>query len=211
MSAKEQLFSVYQKFYAQRHVLTEMPPLSMDLSTFTPETFDYATARSEVATLVSRLMGVRDIDKVELKNALDLIEKYYTSQPFWKNLILDYLSFTNKEEAEEAFNRVAKAKQRAETVLREIQQQEANEKATIQAYAEPVKAQKFAINAEKMMQNYLNMCRKDAKKAWEILTTNPGWFSPIITTDSSGNTVLTAEQAAEENKKIGKFLKGLSI
>jgi len=211
MSAKEELFTLYQKFYAQRHILTEMPPLSMDLSAFSPDTFDYTTAKSEVGALVSRLMGVRDINKTQIKTALDILEKNYASQPFWKNLILDYLSFANKEEAEQLAERAVKARQRAEEVLRQIQQQEADEKATIKAYAEPIKAQKFAIDGEKMMQNYLNMCRKDKKKAWEILISNPGWFSPIITVDSAGNTTLTAEQAIEENKKIGKFLKGLSI
>ena len=211
MSAKEQLFSLYQKFYAQRNVLAGMPALSMDLSSFTPDTFDYARARTEVGALTSHLLGVRDVDKLEIKTALDILEKNYTSQPFWKNLILDYLSFTNKEEAERLAERAVKVRQHAEDVLRQIQQQEANEKATIKAYADPIKEQKFAIDGEKMMQNYLNMCRKDKQKAWEMLITNPGWFSPIITVDSAGNTVLTPEQAQEENKKIGKFLKRLSI
>ena len=96
-------------------------------------------------------------------------------------------------------------------VLQQIQQQEADEKATILAYATPVKEQGFAIDAQRMMQNYFNMCRKDQKKAWEILITNPAWFSPIITTNKDGDVVLTPQQAIEENQKIGKFLKKLSI
>ena len=211
MSAKDKLFTIYQTLYAQRTILTEAPALTVDISAFSANTMDYPKVRKEVASIISYLMGVKDIDKVEVKNALMSVKKNYANQPFWKNLILDYLSFANEEEAEQLAIQAQQAREKALEILQQIQQQEANEKATILAYATPVKEQGFAINAEKMMQNYFNMCRKDQKKAWEILITNPAWFSPIITTNKEGDIVLTPQQAIEENKKIGKFLKKLSI
>ncbi|MBR5130436.1 MAG: hypothetical protein IKV03_04350 [Alphaproteobacteria bacterium] len=211
MSAKEKLFTIYQKLYAQRTVLTEAPSLTIDITTLSANTMDYNKVRSETSAVISYLMGIRNIDKIEVKNALGIIEKNYSTQPFWKNLILEYLSFANEEEAENLFERAEKARQNAEEILFQIQQQEANEKATIQAYAKPLKENNFAIDGEQLIRNYLNMCRKDPKKAWEILISNPGWFSPIITTNKNGDTILTPKQAIEENQKIGNFLKRLSI
>jgi hypothetical protein len=211
MSAKEKLFNIYQSLYAQRTILTEAPALTIDISALSANTMDYNAIRKETSAVISYLMGVRDIDKVEVKNALIIVEQNYANQPFWKNLILEYLSFANKEEREQLIEKAQKAREKAMEILEQIQQQEANENATIQAYAAPLKEQGFAINGEKMMQNYFNMCRKDPKKAWEILISNPAWFSPIITTNQNGDTILTPEQAIEENKKIGKFLKKLSV
>lgn len=211
MSAKDKLFSVYQTLYAQRTVLTEAPALTVDISGLSANTMDYPKVRKEAASIISYLMGVKDIDKVEVKNALMIVETNYANQQFWKNLILEYLSFTNEEEAEQLATQAQQARAKALEVLQQIQQQEADEKATILAYATPVIEQGFAIDAQRMMQNYFNMCRKDQKKAWEILITNPAWFSPIITTNKEGEVVLTPQQAIEENQKIGKFLKKLSI
>lgn len=211
MSAKDKLFNIYQTLYAQRTVLTEAPALTIDISTLSANTMDYTVARKEVSAIVSYLMGVRDIDKIEVPKALMSIEQNYANQPFWKKLILEYLSFANEEEAEQLAQKAQKAREKALEVLQQIQQQEADEKATVLAYATPLKEQGFAIDGEKMMQNYFNMCRKDPKKAWEILITNPAWFSPIIITNKDGEVVLTPQQAIEENKKIGKFLKKLSI
>lgn len=211
MSAKDKLFTIYQTLYAQRTVLTEAPALTVDISGLSANTMDYPKVRKEAASIISYLTGVKDIDKVEVKNALMIVEKNYENQPFWKNLILEYLSFANEEEAEQLAIQAQQARAKALEVLQQIQQQEADEKATILAYATPVKEQGFAIDAQRMMQNYFNMCRKDQKKAWEILITNPAWFSPIITTNKEGEVVLTPQQAIEENQKIGKFLKKLSI
>ena len=211
MSAKEQLYTIYKKIYAQRSVLADFGTVTVDLSNETPDTMNYAHIRNEASAIISRLLAVKDINKVTMPDAIKMTEKIYGNQPFWKELIIQWLSFANTEEAEQIQQRATKARKHAEDVLRQIQEAEAQEKATIKAYAEPLRKNKFAIDGEKMMQNYLNMCRKDPKKAWEILISNPGWFSPIITHNKDGEELMTPAQAIEENKKIGKFLKGLSI
>ena len=53
------------------------------------------------------------------------------------------------------------------------------------------------------------MKKQDAKQAWEVLTTNPAFFSPIIVKDAMGGVVVSKEDAINENKKLAKFLKGL--
>ena len=211
MTAKDELFAIHKKCYAQRNVLTDIATITIDLSNFTPETMNYTAVREEAAAVISRLLGVRDVDKLAVADALNITQRNYSNQPFWRSLIVEWLRFANTEEKEKLSEQAAKTRLKAEEMLYQIQEIEAKEKATIKAYAAPLKEHNFAINGEKMMQNYLNMCRKDPKKAWETLITNPAWFSPIITHDGDGNLILTPDQAAEENKKIGKFLKRLSI
>ena len=123
MSAKEKLFTIYQTLYAQRTVLTEAPALTVDISGLSANTMDYPKVRKEAASIISYLMGVKDIDKVEVKNALMIVEKNYENQPFWKNLILEYLSFANEEEAEQLAIQAQQARAKALEVLQQIQQQ----------------------------------------------------------------------------------------
>lgn len=211
MNAKQQLFAIYKKCYEQRAVLNEAPPLSINIADFSPDTLNYDVARDEVGKIVAYLLSVRSIDKLSIPEALASIKSTYADQPYWKNLLLDYLEFRTAEEKEKITLQAQKAYQRAQEVLNEILSKEAEEKAIIKAFSEPIKEKNFAIDGEKLIRNYLNMSRKDQKKAWETLIQNPGYFSPIITTDKDGNTVLSPEQALEENKKIGSFIKKLSV
>ena len=211
MTAREQLFALYTKCFEQRAVLTEAPPLTITITDFTIDNFDETLAQTEISKLMSYLLSVRNAATIPVKEALNIVEKTYSSQPFWKNLILDYLEYRVQKEAESLAEKAEIARKEAAEVLRQIREREAHQRAMIKAYADPLKEQKFAIDAQRLILNYMNMSRKDAKRAWEELTTNPGYFSPIITTDKEGNTVLTPDQARAENKKIAKFLKGLSV
>lgn len=211
MTAREQLFTLYTKCFEQRAVLTEAPALTITITDFTVDSFDEETAKAEITKLMSYLLSVRNVDKLPVQEALSIVEKTYNTQPFWKNLILDYLEYNVQKEAEDLAQKAQRARKEAQEVLRQIREKEAHRKAMIKAYADPLKAQNFAIDAQRLITNYLNMSNKDSKKAWEELTTNPGYFSPIITVDKDGNTILTPDQARAENKKIAKFLKGLSV
>lgn len=211
MTAREQLFALYKKCYEQRSVLTDATPLTIDVTSLNADSFDYQGAKSEIEKVMQYLLSVRNIQKISIPEALVIVERTYNNQPFWKNLILDYLSFTVQERSEKFTQNAASARQRAEEVLDKIKSKEAEQKAIIAAYSAPLKEQNFAIDGVRLISNYLNMSRKDPKKAWDVLISNPGYFSPIITTDKEGKTILTPEQAKTENKKIAKFLKGLSV
>lgn len=212
MNAKTLLYNAYKKMWEQRAVLTNAPAITIDITQFSPDSMDYNSVRTETGKVISYLLSVRDVHKMTIPEAIKRAQSIYgDNQPFWLNLVLDYLDFLNLEENEELTHRATLARQRAQQVLDDILEKEAEQKAIIEAYAAPLKEHNFAIDAEKMMRNYLNMCRQDDKKAWEMLIKNPGYFSPIITTDANGNTVLSPAQAIEENKKIGKFLKTLSV
>lgn len=211
MNVREQLFDVYKKCYEQRTVLSKAPALTIHITDFTAETFDYALAREEVGRVMGYLLSTRNIDKLPVSNALESIKKAYENQPFWKNLLLDYLSFRTEEEKEALMKRAKEVHSHAQNVLNEILEQEALQKALIEKFSKPIKEHGFAVNAERLIKNYLSMKQKDADKAWETLITNPAFFSPIITVDKDNKTLLSPQQGKEENKRLAAFLKKLVV
>ena len=97
MAANELLKTLYTQFYAQRELLSEAPPLTQD-----PEgaTFDLQKAEEEINALISYLMSVPDIQQVEFDKAVEIIQTYYSDQPEWKALLVNYLEYINEKEKE---------------------------------------------------------------------------------------------------------------
>lgn len=98
MSAIEQLKQIYTKFYNQKEVLTEAPVLSQNPSNII---FDSKKADIELNALISYLMGVPDIQKESFEKVVEIIQKYYDSQPEWKKLLVEYFDYTTQKEKEE--------------------------------------------------------------------------------------------------------------
>ncbi len=98
MSAIEQLKQIYAKFYNQKEVLTEAPVLSQNPNNII---FDSKKADIELNALISYLMGVPDIQKESFEKVVEIIQKYYDSQPEWKKLLVEYFDYTTQKEKEE--------------------------------------------------------------------------------------------------------------
>ena len=97
MSAKELFIEVYQKFYDQKEVLSEAPVLTQN-----PKDSDFNSekAEEELQKVISYLMGVPDIQQVSFENIVDIIQKHYSDQPEWKNLLVDYFIYTTEKKKE---------------------------------------------------------------------------------------------------------------
>ena len=72
-----------------------------------------------------------------------------------------------------------------------------------------MKAQKFPVDAQKLIRNYLNMAEKNATEAWNVLTTNPAAFAPLEVVTPEGKRLMAPKEAIELNKKMGVFLRKL--
>lgn len=211
MSADMMIIELYKKLYAQRTVLSEAPQLTIDLDTTAPTQETLPLLARQVQAVVSYLLGVSDVTAYETANILNIISSAYSNQPFWKDILLDYVDYSIQTKREECQKEALDLHQQARQGMQVILDEEAKRKKLVRTFAEKIEKEHFAINAQKLMENYFTMYRQDAKKAWETLTTNPGFLSPIITTDRSGRTVLSPKEAVEENKKIAKFLKSLKV
>ena len=97
MSANELLKQIYSKFYEQKAVLTEGPALTQDP---TGEAFDLSLAETELASVISWLMGVEDIQKEPFEHAMNIIREHYMNQPEWKKLLVEYFEYTLQKERE---------------------------------------------------------------------------------------------------------------
>lgn len=98
MPLAKQLKQIYSKFYEQRSVLAEAPVLSQNP---TEASFDFKKADTELARLISYLMGVPDIQKEPFERAMEIIQAHYDSQPAWKELLVEYFEYTTQKEKEE--------------------------------------------------------------------------------------------------------------
>ncbi len=211
MNANQQLWILYNKFYQQRSVLQSAPQLSINVDVTSPEEFDYRLAEQEMNLLLGYLLGVPDASRLKVPDALSVVRRSYDNQPFWRELILDYLTFRTQKTTEALRDEAAALREKGVEILQQIRREEAKRNAVVEAFSAAIEKEHFAVDAKKLIRAYLNMRRMDAAKAWEILTTNPGFFAPIITTDSMGRKTLTPEKAIEENKRLAKFLKSLKV
>ncbi len=89
------LKKVYTNFWNQKSVLTEAPALNQEPA---DPNFNFEVADKELAGVVSYLMGVPDVTKTPFKEAIEIVQKYYSEQPGWKKLLLDYLEYTIEKE-----------------------------------------------------------------------------------------------------------------
>ena len=80
------------------------PALTIDTNQVSPDNFDVNLADKELASLISFLIGTKDVSVLPFEEGLALVEKYYGNQPQWKNLLLNYFSYTLEKEKEEITN-----------------------------------------------------------------------------------------------------------
>lgn len=206
MTENEQLWTLYQKLFAQRAVLTKAPALTLDLTNATPDSFPADQALLEIKQIISYLLGVKNVDTLTPEKALAICQKAYAEQPFWKEVILDFLSYQNQMDEMALQDESQKLSQDGQAILERIQQLETENQTQVQAYAAQIEEAHFPVDAKKLIQNYLNMAAYDPKKAYETLIQNPGYFAPIQTHDKEGKELLSPSQAIAENKRLGQFL-----
>ncbi len=211
MLASQQLWILYNKFYQQRSVLQNAPQLTIDVTLSSPERFDYQLAEQEMNALIGYLLGVPDASRLKIADALRVVHRSYDNQPFWRELILDYLTFRTQKTTESLREEAVALRAKGSEILDKIRKEEAKRNAVVNAFAAAIEKEHFPVDAKRLVRSYFNMRRSDANKAWEMLITNPGFFAPIITTDSMGRTILSPEKAVEENKRLARFLKSLKV
>lgn len=213
MQEKELLIKVYQSFYEQKDLLGDAKNvLEIDLSTVTADDLnDNQTGQIEKITayVVSYLLGIKDALNEKELDLIRLIQDNYQDQEYWRNLLFDFVEYLIKKDRAQIIKEEVQLLDESVVTMRQIYQQEQIEKKVIQTFADKIKKEGFHVDGEKLIKNYLNMRKQDAKKAWEVLTTNPAFFAPIQVKDAMGVVVLKPNEAIEENKKLAKFLKHL--
>ena len=206
MELKELFYSIHKRCYEQRANLTQAGPITINTSLFTPDTLDVIEAEKEINAVMSYLMS-KDIQALSPTAIVETIKKVYMNQPFWKELLLDYLTWITTIKASKLeyqlktiYNDISGSLQKINTIL--LQKQ-----VVINRCVEQAQKHKFSVNMPKLIQNYLNAARINPEKAWQTLITNPAFFSPIITVNEKGKQILSPKEASNQNNLLANFFK----
>ena len=209
MSVSDKIFQMYQRFFAQKAVLSAAPVLSLDPNAMGEAEFPTDKALTEMEAVAAYLMGLRSFKNIPFEKQIQIVKDSYQGQDFWQNLLFDFLELKLDIEESQLKEENEEISGQLKEVLFDLKMQERQVENLVQYYAEKIEKEKFHVDAKALIQNYFKMMKKDAKMAWQVLTTNPAYFSPIKTKDENGKEVLSPAKAIEENKRLADFLKNL--
>ena len=95
----------------------------------------------------------------------------------------------------------------------EIKEMEEEEKAIKRKFVAAIERKRFPVNAQKLIDNYFSLAKRDPDKAYETLTTNPLFFSPILIEKMPkkffGLVKPSPKDAVAINKQMASFFKNL--
>ena len=209
MSVSDKIFQLYQRFYAQKGVLTEAPALTINPDTIGVAEFPLNKAMEEMSNVAGYLMSIPPKKVVSNAEQIRIVRDNYQNQPFWQQLLFDYLNLKLDLEEDRLKEEGQKLYEKLTLLSIRIKTKEAETEDIIAHFAQKIEAANFHIDAPALLRNYFKMAKRDMKEAWNMLITNPAYFSPIITRDEKGTEILSPDQAIHENKRLGDFLKGL--
>lgn len=97
----------------------------------------------------------------------------------------------------------------------EIRQDIEEEEDIKRQFVKAIVSKHFPVDAKKLIDNYFNFSKKDPNKAYQLLITNPVYFSPIILEKMPkkffGLKKAGPKDALAVNKKLASFLKNLKV
>ncbi len=212
---KEKFLTIYQEFFKNKELLGEAGTLlNIEPDWIWQEEgwgAQTSLADENLLNLFSRLSGGMNFKTDECKKIIDQVNEGYKDQPYWRDLLFDYIEYWLLKEEKAIIEEEKALLKEVKSTLKEVFLMEAQEKKIIQTFASKIKEAGFKVNAEQLISNYLKMMRQNKEEAWSVLTSNPAMFSPIIVKDAKGTVRLTPDQAREENARLAKFLKRLTL
>lgn len=98
-------------------------------------------------------------------------------------------------------------------IERQLYEEYQRRQETRKRFIEAVEKKRFPVNAERLITNYFKTATKDAKGAFEVLTTNPAVYAPIeinkIKPRFFGLIKVTPKDGIRENQRLAEFLRKL--
>lgn len=216
MNLKKMFLNVYEPFFQNKDLLGEGSAfLTVEPEAVLNEEGEMGPlknlAEEQLIKVINLFLGGRDVAKENECRMAEYVIAQYKDQEYWRDLILDFLEYRLEKEHFELLEEQKSLLAQTKETLKEILFIEAQEKKVIQSFADRVKKEGFKVNAEKLIANYLKMCKQDKEEAWRILITNPALFSPIIVTNEKGKVCLSPKAAQKENERLAQFLKQLRL
>ena len=124
------------------------------------------------------------------------------------NLLVDMLMVHEKMELMDISDEI-------DDDIEDIKDLEDEEKEIKRKIVTAIERKHFPVNARKLVDNYFSLAKRDPDKAYETLTTNPLFFSPIqmerLPKKFFGLVKPTAKDAIAVNKQMASFFRSLKV
>ena len=161
MDLSNSILKLYQRFYAQKELLKDARTLTVDLNQIGETEFPTEQAISEMNRVASYLIGVQDITKVSFDNRVKAVKQAYQNQPFWRELLFDYLDMTLNIEEEKLKNNGKNILIDAQEVMNDIYYHEEQQNEMVSVYASKITSEKFHVDAYALIRNYTTNKKKN--------------------------------------------------
>ena len=221
---ESELAQAYQNFIDAVSAIADQHEIAMPSLVFSPESMIPNYKPSIGKKIVSDTLSLWDVLFTVFPEKLSTLNPNSTDEQFLnfaenlsdQNLQLAIISYVeilidieNCEISYEEKRLKAQRKRIEKALYEEYQKRRERKERFIKAVAE----RNFPINAERLINNYFKTAAKDAKGAFEVLTTNPSVYAPIenekIKPRLFGLMKVTPEDGIRENHRIGVYLKKL--
>lgn len=162
-----------------------------------------------MSRVISTKAPLEQLIQAELRR-LDDQEMTYADQIIlaYLSLMIDMVKIKTRMDMQDIDDEV-------EEIIDEIKEMEEEEKDIKNRLVTMIEKKHFPVDARKLVNNYFNLARKDPDKAFETLTTNPLFFSPIqlerLPKKLFGLIKPSAKDAIIVNKQMAAFFKKLKI
>ena len=221
---ESELVQAYKNFIDAVSAIAGQRELQMPELIFVPESMIPNYKPSLGKKIVSDTLSLWDILFAAFPEKLSTLNPNSSDEQFLnfaeglsdQNLQLAIISYVeilidieNCEISYEEKRLKAQRKRIERALYEEYQKRRERKERFIKAVAE----KNFPINAERLINNYFKTASKDAKGAYDVLTTNPSVYAPIenekIKPRLFGLIKVTPEDGIRENHRIGTYLKKL--
>lgn len=221
---ESELVQAYKNFIDAVSAIADQREIDMPPLLFSPESLIPNYKPSLGKKVVADTLSLWDVLFEAFSEKLSTLNPNSTDEQFLnfaeglsdQNLQLAIISYVeilidieNCEISYEERRLKAQRKRIEKALYEEYQKRRERKERFIKAVAE----RNFPINAERLINNYFKTASKDAKGAYEVLTTNPSVYAPIenekIKPRLFGLIKVTPEDGIRENHRIGAYLKKL--
>ena len=205
MARTELITRLYKALWENQNLIDPPPEFSLTAEQLEQNPDEEVMMQDLVDTTCS-LLDVDEPDPDALTASLN--EKYPSPTSFWRLLLAEVIGLIDpsKRPRVDAVL-LAEGKQ----ALKQLNEYLADREAIIAACEQKIKEAHFPVDAHALLLNYINMAAHQPEQAWDLLTTTPAYFSPIITTNDEGKTIISAEKGKRWNDELAQFLKNLTI
>ena len=166
MSVSDKIFQMYQRFFEQKHILTEAPALTIDINTIGINDFPQEQALREMNNVASYLIGHTDIQKISFNEQVKIVKNAYQEQPFWQKLLFDYLNLTLDVEEARLKKEGEDLQDELEYALYKLQEKQSEQEELVNSYAQKIREAGFHVDANNLIQNYFKMLKRDKDEAY---------------------------------------------